>query len=250
MLLKDYYNEEFAETLADRIKAHHPGFDKNGFLTDVREAIQGKEYTARMQAFVLGFDRYLPAYSETLRIFSEMLGPELESFSVMYTEGAWLAPVGKYVEAHCAEEPECLEQSVGFIQELTKRYTGEFAMRPLIQVFPQFMMEILLEWSCSENVFVRRCASECMRVRLPWAKKMTAAVEQFDSYVKILDHLRHDKDPYVQRSVANNLNDLYKYDKQKAQFIVDRWQADGPSDATLNILRHGTRAIRRAEKQV
>ncbi len=48
-------------------------------------------------------------------------------------------------------------------------------MRPLIQTFPQFKMEVLLEWSCSENAFVRRCASECMRVRLPWAKKMTAA---------------------------------------------------------------------------
>ena len=211
MLLKDYYNEKFAQDLSDKILKSYPSFNKGGFLDYVKAAIDGKEYTGKMKCFVCAFDMYLPGYSDTLRIFSGMLGPELKSFSVMYSDGAWLAPVGKYVETHCTDEPDCFEQSVSFISELTRRYTGEFAMRPLIQAFPERTMAVLQKWSKSESAYVRRCSSECMRVRLPWAKKLTAAVEQFDLYVSILDNLRYDEDPYVQRSVGNNLNDLYKY---------------------------------------
>lgn len=248
MLLKDYYNEQFAEMLADKIKELYPPFDKECFVSYIASQIADLEYTWRMKVFVGAFDRYLPSYSDTLQIFSKMLGPELSSFSAMYSDGAWLAPVGKYVEAHCGEEPECFEQSVAFIRELTKRYTGEFAMRPLIRAFPERTMAVLLEWSKSENAYVRRCASECMRVRLPWAKTLTDAVERFDDYVKILDNLYHDENPYVQRSVGNNLNDLYKYNKEKAQSIVERWQADTPSQATLKIIRHGTRTARKGKK--
>lgn len=246
---KDYYDERFASDLADKIGEHAPSFDLAGFVSYVSDALDGKEYTARMGVFVDAFDRYLPAYPDTLRIFSEMLGPELTSFAVMYDRGAWLAPVGKYVKAHCAAEPEYFEQSVDFIRELTKRYTGEFAMRPLIQAFPERTLAVLLEWSRSDSPFVRRCASECMRVRLPWAKKLTAAVEHFDLYTQVLDNLRHDSDPYVQRSVGNNLNDLFQYDAEKARSIVGRWQADGPSKATRKIIRHGTRTVRKAERK-
>lgn len=120
-----------------------------------------------MNAFSHAFDWFLPDYSETLKIFSKLFGQELKSFSAMYSDGADYAPIGRYVELHCGEEPEHFQQSVDFIKELTKRYTGEFAMRSLIRAFPQRTMNVLMEWSGSDNAFVRRCASECMRVRLP-----------------------------------------------------------------------------------
>lgn len=248
MLLKDYYDEQFTEMLGDKIKEQYLPFEKEGFISYTAPQIADQEYTGRMKVFVDAFDQYLPAYPDTLRIFSKMLGPELSSFSAMYSDGAWLAPIGKYVESHCGEEPECFEQSTNFIRELTKRYTGEFAMRPLIRAFPERTMDVLLVWSKSENPYVRRCASECMRVRLPWAKKLTEAVERFDDYANILSNLRHDENPYVQRSVGNNLNDLYKYDERKALAIVERWQKDNPSQSTLNIIRHGTRTVRKKER--
>lgn len=73
---------------------------------------------------------------------------------------------------------------------------------------------------------------------------MTAAVEQFEMYTKILGNLRYDENEYVQRSVANNLNDLYKYDREKAQIIVDNWLNDNPTKETLRIIHHGTRSLR------
>lgn len=248
MLLKDYYNQQFVERFAQALSEHYPAFNREGFLSYVTKEIEGKEYSQRMNAFSDAFDEFLPDYGDVLEIFSKLFGQELKSFSTMYSDGAKFAPISRYIELHCGNEPEHFQQSVDFIKELTKRYTGEFAMRSLIRAFPQRTMNVLMEWSGSDNAFVRRCASECMRVRLPWAKKLTNAVEQFDLYVKILDNLKNDGDPYVQRSVANNLNDLYKFDPKKAEYIVSRWQKDAPSAATLKIIRHGTRSLRKKKQ--
>ena len=78
---------------------------------------------------------------------------------------------------------------------------------------------------------------------------MTAAVEQFDLYTKILDNLKNDEDPYVQRSVGNNLNDLYKYDPNKAFILIERWQEENPTKNTLKIIRHGTRTARKEQNK-
>lgn len=244
MRIKDYFDENYARMLAGRIRAQYP-LDEEAFARDITAAVDGKEYSRQMEGIVEVFDRYLPEYPESLCLFEAILGPKLPSFREMYSAGMWLAPISKYVQAHGAAYPECFDKTVHFIEELTKRYTGEFAMRPLIQSLPERSMEVLKTWSKSEDPYVRRLSSECMRVRLPWAKKLTAAVEQFDSYAVILGNLRQDENPYVRRSVANNLNDLYKYDSKKAQYLVDCWSAGSPSKETLWILRHGTRSLRK-----
>ena len=66
------------------------------------------------------------SYSETITIFKKILGPELETAKGMFTYGWWLWPVGRYVERHGIID---FQTSVDFIYELTKRFTGEFAMR-------------------------------------------------------------------------------------------------------------------------
>ena len=78
---------------------------------------------------------------------------------------------------------------------------------------------------------------------------MTAAVERFDSYCRVLDNLKNDPNPYVQRSVGNNLNDLYKHDEQKARAIMERWQSESPPETTLRIVRHGMRTARKVQRR-
>lgn len=88
---------------------------------------------------------------------------------------------------------------------------------------------------------------------LRWGKYVEAHraehPEHVDLFVQTLDNLRYDADPYVQRSVGNNLNDLFKYDAEKAATIVERWQKDGPSETTRKMIRHGTRTVRKAKKK-
>lgn len=133
--------------------------------------------------------------------------------------------------------------------ELTKRYTGEFTMRPLLSAYPERSFSVIDKWSVSGSPYVRRLASECMRISLPWAKRLTVAVEHFDEYSAILAKLKDDPDPYVRRSVENNLNDLSKCSRELFDDHVSSWMDDNPSENTLWIIHHGSRTIRKRQKE-
>lgn len=113
-------------------------------------------------------------------------------------------------------------------------------MRPLILANPPHVMKVLVKWSKDKNVRVRRLASECVRIRLPWSKKMTIALDYFEQYRTILSNLKNDADPHVKKSVANNLNDLFKENPVRFQEIVDSWKNDA-SENTKWIIKHGSR---------
>lgn len=104
-------------------------------------------------------------------------------------------------------------------------------------------MKILLDWSTDENERVRRLSSECLRIRLPWAKKLYTALEYFDQYFEILSNLKDDKDKYIQKSVANNLNDLYKEKSEKFYEIINAWEKEEMSKECRWVIKHGSRNV-------
>ncbi|OQJ72026.1 hypothetical protein BMS77_05700 [Leuconostoc pseudomesenteroides] len=118
-------------------------------------------------------------------------------------------------------------------------------MRPIIESFPQRSMDLLLEWSLDDNKRIRRCASECLRIRLPWAKKMYIALEWFDTYKQILTNLKDDTDKTIQKSVASNLNDLYKESPELFEEIIDSWKDENVTEACTWIINHGSRTKRK-----
>ena len=83
---------------------------------------------------------------------------------------------------------------------------------------------------------------------MPWAKKLTIALDEFESFKKILTNLKNDKEKFVQKSVGNNLNDLMKEAPQLANQIIDEWNTDNPSKETLWIIKHGKRSLRKKGK--
>lgn len=237
---KDYYDEEFAEMLARKIYAAYPEFDKNKFIKKISSELKGKEFLQRQDLFVEAFEDTLTKdYKKNIEIFYKILGQELETNEGMFTHGWWLWPIGRYVEKHGAKD---FKTSIDFIYELTKRFTGEFAIRPLISKYPKESLRILEKWSRDENVHVRRLSSEGLRIRLPWAKKMYVAVSEFQQYKKILSNLKNDSEKFVQKSVGNNLNDLIKEYPEKAEEIISEWEGQNPSKETLWIIKHGLRA--------
>lgn len=240
---KDYYDKECALIIAGKINEVNSSFDTEGFVSKIRAELNGKEFFQRQDLFVDAFEQFMPkSYSETIAIFRKILGQELETTLGMFTYGWWLWPVGRYVERHGTLD---FQISIDFIYELTKRFTGEFAMRPLIEKYPKESMDIILRWSKDPNVHVRRLASECIRIRLPWAKKSLAALANFETYKLILTNLKADSEKFVQKSVGNNLNDLMKEDPTKANEIISEWQNNSPSKETLWIIKHGLRSERR-----
>lgn len=241
--LKDYYDMAYAKELADKIAAVYTPFDTASFLSHLRDTLEDLTFADRQDLLAAALKESIPlSYPDTLAIFYKLLGPELEGSLGMFSEGWWLWPIGRYVERYGADH---FAETTAFNKELTKRFTGEFSMRPVIEHFPAESMQLLQAWSKDENKRVRRLASECLRIRLPWAKRLYVVLDYFDEYTAILTNLKDDPDKTIQKSVANNLNDLYKEDPVKFESIIAQWEQGVPSKACQWIIRHASRTKRR-----
>jgi len=238
--LKDYYDYKYLKFLSDLIAGQYGDFDKKTFF-ELTKNIEELEFNQRQELVATALYKSFDLdYEDTVAVFYKILGEELKGNSGAFSEGWWLWPVGKYVEIYGEEH---FQISIDFSKELTKRFTSEYCMRPLIKKYPEASLKILYDWSKDSNERVRRLSSECLRIRLPWAKKLYTALEYFDTYVEILTNLKDDKDKYIQKSVANNLNDLYKENPEKFYEIVNKWQEGKISKECEWVIKHGSRNI-------
>ncbi|MDO5061267.1 MAG: DNA alkylation repair protein [Actinomycetaceae bacterium] len=241
--LKDYYDLSYAADLSQKLAQVSQDFDAQRFLELVEPTLLNLEFNDRQVLIATALQKTLPKdYAQTLKIFTQILGPELPGSLGMFTEGYWLWPIGKYVELYGAEH---FAESTEFSKELTKRFTGEYCMRPLLARFPAETIALMVQWSLDENKRVRRLASECLRTRLPWAKKQLVVLAHFDNYLEVLSNLRNDPDKTIQKSVANNLNDLYKDAPEKFAYIIALWQQAPVSKECAWIIKHGSRTQRK-----
>lgn len=240
--LKEYYDILYLEDLSNKLMAVTDCFDQEKFFELTKDKIDELEFNARQEliahALKASFDIEYPVL---LSVFSQILGKELRGNSGAFSEGWWRWPIGKYVELY---GEEYFEESIAFSKELTKRFTSEYCMRPLIKKYPIKSLEMLKEWSQDEHERVRRLSSECLRIRLPWSKKLYTALEYFEDYFEILDHLKNDPDKYIQKSVANNLNDLYKESPDRFEWILSKWESENPSKECEWIMKHGSRNVK------
>ncbi len=242
---KDYYDRECAVLLAGKFSSHRPDFVAIDFINWVASQLPDLEFFQRQDLFVDAVDKFLGNdYLANLQLFRQILGEELQTDTGMFTQGWWLWPVSRYVERYAAQQTKSnLQPSLDFIGELTKRFTGEFAIRPLLSAYPVQTLKQMAQWSLVKNVHQRRLASEGLRISLPWSKKLLVAIEYFDNYRAILANLRHAPEKFVQKSVGNNLNDLMKLYPEKAETIIEDWQAGVSSKAMEWIIKHGRRSL-------
>lgn len=240
---KDFYDVSTAQLIADKITDQRKTFNTYQFVSYVKKGIFGKELFERLDVFVDAFEQTLGNnYIKNMHLFEKILGPENEVETGMYKQGYWLWPVGRYVERHGTED---FSTSINFIHELTKRFTGEFAVRPILERYPRRTMIVMKKWSKDKNVHVRRLSSEGIRIKLPWAKKSLVCVDHFSIYKEILTNLNSDPSRYVQKSVGNNLNDLYKHSPDLALEIINEWKIENPSRETRWVINHGLRSTRK-----
>lgn len=88
---------------------------------------------------------------------------------------------------------------------------------------------------------VRRLASEGCRPQLPWGQALASFKQNPLPVLRILELLKADPSPYVQKSVANNLNDISKTHPELVLETARRWQ--GQNAITDAILKHGCRTL-------
>src|SRR5699024_7629130 len=130
-LMKDYFNEDLAKHYAADISKVYPGFDSENFIKDAVKGIEGGRMSERIEVFARQLRNYLPDdYTEATGIITEVLGLENEQFYFPFEKMYYYRALAKFIELYGLND---FEQSMKAIEEVTKRDTAEFAIRPFIE---------------------------------------------------------------------------------------------------------------------
>jgi len=238
--LKLYFDTALANDLAKKIVQVEPAFKSKAFVKTLNAELDTHELKARVELFADILYTYFDDYIHGLGALMQILGPENEEETGMFTNFYWLMPMAKYVEKYGMKS---FKPSMKAIEEITKRNTGEYAIRPYLDKYPTKTLKQMLKWSKSNNSHVRRLACEGVRPRLPWAAKLKMTVEDPDLILPILENLKDDPSKYVQKSVANCLNDILKDNPKFAKKQMEAWNGKEVSKERKWIIKHALRNL-------
>lgn len=236
--ITEAFGEDLAILLSKKIGVAYRKFDTKGFVRAVKKEVTGKSYTQRIEVIADLLKVFLPAkFNDALDILMQILGAENEEETGMFTNFYWLMPVGKFIEKYGLDN---FAESIKAIEEVTKRNTGEYAIRPYARKYPAKTLAVCAQWAKNRNFHLRRLASEGLRPKLPWASKLDVWNDNPAPVFEILEILKEDEVKFVKKSVANHLRDWIKVNPKAAQKVIARW-SQSTNEHTTWILKHAQR---------
>jgi 3-methyladenine DNA glycosylase AlkC len=236
-----WFGVNLATLLGEKILAVYPKFDPKKYAEIISLNCEGKSYTQRIQLHTETLHQLLPSdYSEAIKILINTFDEENPNETGMFTKYYWIMPIAKFVEIYGLDD---FETSIKAIEEITKRNTGEYAIRPFIRKYPEKTMEVMLKWSLSKNFHLRRLSAEGCRAKLPWATKLDNFIIEPEPMFKILDNLIQDDIKFVQKSVANNIADYLKVNAKVSFKFIEKYK-DSLNKNTQWILKHAVRNVK------
>jgi len=245
--LKDeLFNLQKVEKIAQEIKEVYPIFDASNFSKETLKAFPKLELKERIYHIRDMFKKYLPHdYQDAVNVLLEALPPELDPSQSDDDFGDFIyAPYSEYVATYgCCEEH--LDFSLQSLRKITKRFSVEYAIRDFINTYPDETLAMLEKCAKSKNYHERRLASEGLRPKLPWAKKLNI---DYTEPLRHLDLIYSDTTRYVTRSVANHLNDIAKIDAPLVINTLKRWKKENRQDVKemAFIISHALRTLVKA----
>lgn len=238
--LKYLFDEHLVRALARDLRSAHPRFDARAFAAACLAGLDDLELTGRAWHVAEAMHTCLPApFARAARVLVDSLGGELER-----SDGFGLGPLRYmphvfFVQKYGLDD---FETSMHAQYELTKRFSAETSIRAFLVKYPDATYARLREWARDPNVHVRRLVSEGTRPRLPWAPRLRAFQQDPRPVIALLELLKDDAERYVQRSVANNLNDIGKDHPDLAVEVCQRWAAGAPPGRQW-IVKHALRML-------
>lgn len=207
-LLKDYFDVDLAKHYSRDISKVYTEFNSEGFISAVEKSIQNGRMSERIKVFSDTLREYLPEdYTEATNIIIQVLGLENDQFYFPFEKMYYYRALSKFVETYGLVD---FNQSMKVIEEITKRDTAEFAIRPFIIENYDRVEGVFKTWMRSDNAHLRRLVTEGPRPRLPWAKKLGYLKDDVQENLNLLKPFLNDSSRYVEKSVANHLNDISK----------------------------------------
>ncbi len=238
--LKHFFSEQVVRSIASDLRRAQPSFREPPFVGACLTRLASLELTARAWHVADAMHDHLPRpFAAAAEILVASLGPELSRTDEFGLSPLRYMPHVFFVQKYGLDD---FEAAMRVQYELTKRFSAESSIRAFLVRYPENTYARLLEWARDENVHVRRLVSEGTRPRLPWAPRLRAFQEDPRPVIALLDLLKDDPERYVQRSVANNLNDIGKDHPDLAVEVCHRWST-GASPGREWIVRHAPRSL-------
>ncbi|PWL38797.1 3-methyladenine DNA glycosylase [Flagellimonas aquimarina] len=238
--LKLWFDGDLANLLANKLMEQQVEFDKSSFVRTIADEVDDLELKDRVECIADTLKSHLSKdYPVAISQLIKILGPENEKETGMFKEYYWVMPIAKYVEKYGLEH---FDISMNAIQEITKRNTGEYTIRPYLERYSERTLKVMKTWSKDKNKHVRRLSSEGVRPRLPWASKLDIFIKDPSPILPILESLKDDASKYVQTSVANCINDILKDNPEIAKKLIARWARNATKERKW-IIKHALRNL-------
>ncbi|WP_170348921.1 hypothetical protein [Ruegeria atlantica] len=225
--LKDQlFNAEKTCFLADLFADADPSFDAKAFEAQVMSRLLELELKERMAWIADCLQQAVPGELPTVApTLLRALPPPLDPTKTDDDFGDFIfAPLGDWIVSVGLEYPDL---ALDVLEELTQRFSMEWAIRPFLNRYPDQVLARMELWCGHDCYHVRRLVSEGTRPRLPWGQAV--GLELTDP-LPLLDRLHSDPTRYVTRSVANHLNDITKKDPALVLDRLQDWSETGTQD--------------------
>lgn len=231
--LKDYYTKEYINLLVTNLTKYYPSFNKQSFIKSIFDSSwEEKELKERLRHITLKLYSHLPKnYKEAIDILVKTCADckYFDMHSMFFPDYVELYGLDDWVTSFYA------------LEEFTKYGSSEFAIRQFILKDEDKAITFLKRCAQSENFHVRRFASEGCRPRLPWSIALPNFKKDPTKILEILEILQDDKEDYVKKSVANNLNDISKDHPQIVINIAKKWYGEHKDKDW--IVKHACRTL-------
>lgn len=229
--LKEIFNRERFQHIADEAAAVSPVFDGKRFMAVATKDLDGLSIMQRLRQGAVALHEALPLpYEEAIEALSALAPRIRHGFaSIILPEY-----VALYGQGH-------FDLSMRALAFFTRFGSSEFAVRHFLQRDLDRTLAVMRGWAEDENEHVRRLASEGSRPRLPWSFQLKPLVADPSPTLPVLERLKADPSFYVRKSVANHLNDIGKDHPDLLVETVSGW--DRGDRATTWIVKHALRTL-------
>ena len=241
--LKELYNSKYIQTLSDTISSYFHSFDTKNFTQTIfNNNWQNLELKQRMRHISTTLGQYLTQdYIKDIDIlklvYKDMQDPKLYLENMIFQD---------FVEVYGLNQAY-IDISLDALKTFTIESSSEFAIRRFIIKYPTKTITKMKKWSKDPNEHIRRLASEGCRPRLPWAIALEKYKNDPSEILPILETLQDDKSKYVQKSVANSLNDISKDNPNITINIVKQWI--NQNEQKNRLLKHACRTLLKSGNQ-
>lgn len=244
-------------------------FNQQQFVKDASHNLENHELKERSNQIIVAMQKHLPAQLEdcapiilnSLSVIDKQKEQGDELFSQTYSsnnyslkgdekqtvgiDGWAIMPIADFIGIKATlneKTPRLVPLAMSLFKEVTKRFSAEFGIRYLLTTFPDETIAILKTWLSDSNQHVRRLISEGSRPRLPWGMQLPLFIKDPSPVIELLAALKDDKEEYVRRSVANNLNDIAKDHPPLVNAIAKKWLINADKNRQ-KLIRHACRTL-------